>query len=1398
MAFFLIGVLQCMAQLRPNRPPRPPLPSPSRGAQRPELRRPVRQPPPNQPPYLEKGQDLAGFQIDEDTPVGSIVYTLKGTDPEGARVSYTISGDNFSVDRQTGVITLRAPLDREKEDLLEVVITIQDESFEHIVPFRRQIRVLDKNDNAPTFVKNVYKFKVDETVEVGQTLFTQIGVSDGDDGSNSVVKLTCLSESSPEACETFEIKAQLQSPGNYIGLVRLKKALDFEERSSYDMVIKAEDAGVPALSSTVNVLIEVNDIQDQQPFFLNAPYSVSIPENVPEVFTSTTFNYLNRKLQFHHFPQGTSVFEIQVRDGDTGIPRKIALDIIGDTDNFFELEDHGHSPEGVLMASLKKTADNILDRESPTISKEGGLYAFQLRAREYLEDGESFGEEAIADVTLVITDVDDMIPTFNRENFTVAVPEDVGADTPLPGLNMVVSDGDISSNAAYDLVLESLNNEAEGIFGVYPQKAVGRTPVIIRVIDPNRLDHELEEARNFVLVIKAVKGPEVLSSATVNIVVLDSNDNVPLFQQDSYTFILPEDIQSGESIGKIIANDADSGNFGQVEYALRGFGADKFRVNAETGELFVNDCGADFLVACLDYETQKTYAMTYTATDGGGQITTTSIIINLQDVNDNYPRFEVKSYKRDVPEGATTFEPALSVKATDLDGPAQGDGQVFYSIKSVNTDATIFGIDPVSGELSIVQPVRSDQVQGGIYSLVVRATDAGSPPLHSDVKVTVTVGSNGNQKPKFVQDAYQVTVREDTSRGSFVLKVSAEDPDGPDDLIRYSLDIGAKDNFVINKRTGAISVSRDAVLDIQENGEIYLITVQALDSGKPFGQTGTTTVQVIVQDVNDKTPKFEKDAYTMYVLESISVGEPVLKVEADDMDSNADLEYAIAEPITARDKTGNKLKNRAAYDFSSAFAINPTSGQIVVNEPLSYSSAAVIILTVQVTDLNAELTKDEANRQVDTVEVTIYIQAYKADSPQFAAPWTPSDPVLTFDVKEELPIGTVLFKLAARDPLTGQTVSQYEKLSDSDPGNLIGISPVTGEVINNQILDFETMREVVFRVRAKAGVPQAAERTSDATITIKLLDVNDNFPEFEQSEYSTSILESSLPASLVMSVKAMDRDQGKNGDIIYSIKGQGSDAFMIHPTEGHIQVKATPGTGRSKLDRERQAEYRLQIVASDTPDGGPEQKATTVIVYVTLEDVNDTPPIFSQSQYSAVVPENSAQGTLVLQVMATDPDLGASGEVTFEFPESLSAVQDLYRIDQDTGAITTAAKLTGKGRSAPYVVTVRAMDKGVPQLFTDIEVYITVGDVSSNDGVPRFIKPEINEVATVPENSKAGTKVFQVEAYDPDDPNTANGKIVYSLPEDGTIIRKLFQIHPETGVISTKVKLDREGKLFNF
>ena len=108
------------------------------------------------------------------------------------------------------------------------------------------------------------------------------------------------------------------------------------------------------------------------------------------------------------------------------------------------------------------------------------------------------------------------------------------------------------------------------------------------------------------------------------------------------------------------------------------------------------------------------------------------------------------------------------------------------------------------------------------------------------------------------------------------MQVSATDPDGPNGLIKYSLDIGAKDNFVIDEKSGEVTVSKDAILDIQENGELYKIQVQALDRGKPFGQSSEATISVQIEDVNDKSPICQRDAYTMYVLESIPVGKYIL------------------------------------------------------------------------------------------------------------------------------------------------------------------------------------------------------------------------------------------------------------------------------------------------------------------------------------------------------------------------------------------------------------------------------------------------------------------------------------------------------------------------------------------
>ena len=1230
--------------------------------------------------------------------------------------------------------------------------------------------MLDRNDNKPVFEGNLpYTFRVRETEPVDKTVFSGIRVSDQDVGRNSELTLNCLQDkSSPDACQTFDLIASATGPGQYSGLIKLKKPLNYEEKSSYNLVVEARDSGeLQVQTSEVDILVQVEDIQDQDPVFLNGPYSASIAEDTAP---------------------GSAIFDVSVRDGDTGEPRPVELSVEGDTLGYFSLVQKSLDEDGTLTVQLT-TTQKLIDREDPFILKEGGLYTFDIVAKEIISNGQ-YGEETRTTVTIVITDVDDELPVFNRNSITVPVPEDVGVDTPLPGLSLEVVDKDVSKNAEFRLILEPVSENSKGVFYIYPESAIGKTPVIIRVKDPERLDYEDDESRNFRFNVVALTAQGDRIKSEIEVVVTDANDNVPQFPAPSYDFSVKEDEPAGHVIGVIQATDPDGGSYGEILYSIRGFGSEKFSVKPETGEIMVAACGAENEIipaggqSCLDYEDRQTFSLTYTATDGGGQTATANLVIKLVDVNDNHPKFDRSEYRRVVNEKDIIFDPPLFIKATDKDGALQGDGKVFYNIQSINTDAVVFQVDPMTGEMTMTKPVRTDDTENGRYDLVVRATDQGQPQqLHSDVKVVVEVGTSRNMKPRFDQLSYELSINENTEPGTEIMRVSARDPDGDNRGLRYFIHTGSKDNFVINTITGSIFVAEDADLSIEQNGELYDMEIMVADDGEPYKQTSMTSLQIIVKDVNNVSPRFTEESYTEYVLENEVKGHVVLTVAAEDPDRNADLEYDIIEPIYARDKSGTRLENIAAYNYKDAFVIDPRNGKISINEKLSYASAAVIILTVQVTDKNAE---DNVEDQVDTAEVTLYIKAFNADNPVFPSPWTPSDPTIIINITENFPPVKPLFKLAAKDPLTGQDIINYQKIDNGWPlENTIQISPTTGEVITTEMFDFEQVKTVEFSVTAVAG-----DRSSEAHVIIRLVDANDNAPVFDQSSYEASIPEDALPLTSVITVHASDVDTGDFGNVRYGIQGEGSDEFMIDDLTGTIKVK--PGAlGRSSLDREWVETYNLRVVATDMPGGGSDQKTSTVIVRVKLEDVNDTPPKFSQSRYRAVVPENSPRGTPVAQVSATDPDLGTI--VTYDFSNP-SQIQDLYKIDKKTGSIFTNSILTGKGRREPYILSVRAMDNGTPEQFTDTELYLTIGDVSNNDGVPEFSKPLPGEVAYVLEEAAAGTAVYQAQATDPDDPSTANGKIVYSFPDDGTIVGKLFKIDPNKGLITTKVALDREER----
>jgi len=137
-------------------------------------------------------------------------------------------------------------------------------------------------------------------------------------------------------------------------------------------------------------------------------------------------------------------------------------------------------------------------------------------------------------------------------------------------------------------------------------------------------------------------------------------------------------------------------------------------------------------------------------------------------------------------------------------------------------------------------------------------------------------------------------------------------------------------------------------------------------------------------------------------------------------------------------------------------------------------------------------------------------------------------------------------------------------------------------------------------------------------------------------------------------------------------------------------------------------------------------------VLIDVLDVNDNAPAFTKRMYSAVVPENVAVGTDVITVSAVDPDVGAGGQISYDLSNEGEA-SGLFAVNRSTGHIITRKALTGKGRTEPYHLMVRAQDGGSPSLSMDVPLNIFIGDVFTNDGVPVFIRPTLNEVAKISE-----------------------------------------------------------------
>lgn len=610
---------------------------------------------------------------------------------------------------------------------------------------------------------------------------TPIIVIDKDEGVNAEVTLSCHREINEEVdspCDYFKISTIPQSDGKYAAEIKLIKPLDFESRKSYVLTILARDGSRDnPLTSNATVNINVIDAQDQPPVFYGEPYSVSLLENLEP---------------------NLMVLAINASDGDVGNPNDIIMTLEKEKFGFFKLLKSGNGQAQLV------TTDKKIDRENQEILENGGYYTFYVKATEALKN-HTLGDSTTSAITIMIDDVDDNVAEFNAPFFNLTIPENLERDTALPRLSIIINDRDMGANSRYNLTISNVRN-SDGVFDIVPKSSEGRTQVIVKVRDATKLDYDVasDDERTFVFDIIATVNHLPVSTARVEVHLEGINDNFPIFDQSNYRLRVAENSDIGLKIGDIHATDQDAGKFGKLKYILRGFGSENFGTDTESGGIFVKKT--------LNYEHQKSYSLSLIARDGGGRESNANIFIDIVDLNDNFPQFETNEYYRSVREGSKSFEPQFFVKAYDVDGATQGNGQISYKIESENSiSGHVFSINNETGEIFISDAgVHSSDTFDGNYELMICAEDFGSPRLKNYTKVIIRVGSE-NQRPIFQghfastlgssipgPPIFRMEILENAKPGSNLTMIEAMDPDGDDKLLRYRI-MDSTDTFTVDE-----------------------------------------------------------------------------------------------------------------------------------------------------------------------------------------------------------------------------------------------------------------------------------------------------------------------------------------------------------------------------------------------------------------------------------------------------------------------------------------------------------------------------------------------------------------------------------------------------------------------
>lgn len=1325
--------------------------------------------------------------VDENAQIGTVVALLTVSDSDSptanGNISVSILGGNeqrhFEVHTSPvpnlSLIKVASVLDRERISSYNLTVSVSDNgkpvarsSFASLVIF-----VNDINDHPPIFQEASYRVDISEDIPKGSYI-KGVSATDGDSGQNANLRYSLVSGN---ALGWFSISENS-------GLVTSATLLDREIASEIVLNISAKDQGLQPKISYTKLIINITDVNDQVPTFVQSTFHVSLVE---------------------HAPAGTELLVLAATDDDLGANGTIRFSFDAETpaavQELFRLD--------ALSGRLSAAAE--LDREDVA------SYLLHIQAA----DGGSPPLRSVGRVNITLRDINDNRPVFYPVQYFANVKENEPSGSYVTAVS--ATDPDLGRNGTVKYIMTAGD--------VSKFRINGNTGKISTLVPLDR-----EERTAYQLQVTAADGGGLRShtQAIVTVTVIDTQDNPPVFSQKVYSFVMFENVGAGSVIGTVSATTIDlntnisylitSGDqrglfsvngagqitaASQIDREEQGFYHLKVvaRAGEITGEAFVNITVKDlndnaphfihavehvsavenwgtghiiFQAKASDPDegtnggvlyslkqnpkglfhinekhglitltgplevTTSSYEVEVIAADMGVPKHTSSLvlIVSVYDVNDNSPVFDHLSYEVVILESEPVNSRFFKVEATDKDSGF--NGEIMYDIVGGNT-GDVFGIFP-DGQLYI--KAELDREIQDRYNLVVLAKDRAVEPLSATVNVTVILDDVNDHRPLFNSTNYVFHFEEEQQRGSLVGRVFAEDKDfGPNSEIRYMFETPQSSfelDAISGELTSTLQFDRESLMR-QRGAAVFSFVVVSSDQGLPKPLRDQAKVQIYIQDINDNPPKFTKDIYQASISESAQNMTQLLRVSASDVDEsrNGLVHYHIPE--------GNE---------EGQFIIDSASGQVTLVGRLDYETTSSYSLKIIAVDSGAQPLSSSCM-------LSISILDENDNSPSFPKS------SLSVDALENMRIGELVASVTATDADSGQNADITYSITATNNHGTFSISPNTGSIFLVRKLDYETQSMYKLNITAKDnGRPS---RSASIPVMIHVRDFNDNPPIFTPGDIFKSIPENLPLSTSVMTITAQDTDADINGLLEYSIVQQiprGSH-FSVDPSTGVIYTN-------KEVDREFSHLFELTVKATDQAVPVEFRRFALKNVTIWVTDQNDNIPTFV-SQNALVAEPNIVVGSILTTVVAYDPDEGANGEVEYELLEGDSGT---FIMDRYSGDIRLASQLVPS--RIMYTLKVSATDHGTDRKTSKTELAIILQGL---DG-PVFSQPKY--ITILKEGQPPGTNVISLDASSPRGSATRVEYFIVAVRSGGKAVGRLFTIGRHTGVIQTAAELDRE------